>query len=163
MVEIDNTEVKKLWNLYGGSQHGPHVEQYFIEEQKFYIFARELIIAAQNKAMDALAEDLTSRDLPGHIADQIRDSCREVLGKVVMIDDSIKIADAVVAKITSMIVDHAGPPKKLFEAYALVERIAKMGWVNSKPNVDFEDFQDEAIAITGLAPGDQRHGNASEV
>lgn len=47
---ISNADIKRLWLSYGGDQHGPHVEQYYIDEPSFYEFARELITLTPARA-----------------------------------------------------------------------------------------------------------------
>lgn len=39
---MNSGEIKALWKEHGGSQHGPIVEHYTIEEQAFYRFAQAL-------------------------------------------------------------------------------------------------------------------------
>lgn len=48
-MTISRSEIKELWKKHGGSQHGPHVEHYTIEELAFYRFADELVQKARSK------------------------------------------------------------------------------------------------------------------
>lgn len=42
IARLTSAQIKALWTKYGGRQHGPHVEQYYIEEQAFYRFATDI-------------------------------------------------------------------------------------------------------------------------
>lgn len=44
---MTNDEIKALWREHGGGFHGPHVEQAFIPEAKFYGFVRALVQKAE--------------------------------------------------------------------------------------------------------------------
>lgn len=46
-VDMRAADMKALWKEYGGDQHGPHVEQYYIKEADWYKFAKALYAKGQ--------------------------------------------------------------------------------------------------------------------
>ena len=61
---ISETAMKALWKEHGGAQHGPIVEQYYIEEQAWYRFARafeDRVHATCITALEAQLADAKAR------------------------------------------------------------------------------------------------------
>jgi hypothetical protein len=67
---MQNIDIKRLWKVAGGSQHGPIIESYYIEEPKFYDFAVALISAERNRVIRIL-DDLRAGPAWGDVANAI--------------------------------------------------------------------------------------------
>ena len=64
----ENSAAKAIWRKHGGTQHGPIVEHYSIEEQAFYRFASELTRTADAENQRLRAEVEALREALGRIA-----------------------------------------------------------------------------------------------
>jgi hypothetical protein len=42
-MSISDEEIREMWRRAGGAFHGPHVEQAYMEKQKFLAFMRQLL------------------------------------------------------------------------------------------------------------------------